>query len=52
LDCVLEPTKASVLASLPKIDAMKVKNREPALGRHRGENAVVSKSALATALRQ
>lgn len=31
LDCVLEPTKEKVLASLPKIDKTKVKNREPVL---------------------
>jgi type I restriction enzyme M protein len=31
LDCVLEPTKEKVLASLPKIEKTKVKNREPVL---------------------
>lgn len=33
LDCVLEPTKAAVLAALPKIAKLKVKNPEPVLNR-------------------
>lgn len=33
LDCVLEPTKDAVLAALPKIASLKVKNPEPVLNR-------------------
>lgn len=31
LDCVLEPTKAAVLAALPKVQSTKVKDPDPVL---------------------